>query len=468
MMGATRASFACLCIAGAILGAPVLATAADSGPNAQIGTTSTGAPVTLPPINVRPIEAGLRLPIDLPIALRLAGARNLDLRQAELQMAEANAKSEAALGALVPEPYGSVLAFGQKTSGQTLGFFTALGRNSFDTINAMSGAQLSTNPAQAIFAALAAHRLVDAARADLEEVTQQVLAQAAIGYFALEESAANFAIAEQELAASRELARVAATRYSLGRGLKVDTKQADARVAADQVALSRAAEDFRKASVELAVTLKLDPKVTLFPLDRVVRQRTLADSQLTLDQEIERAIAARPALTAEAERVVAAEHSRSAAWSGALAPSIYTNLQDNSVGPVGNHQFYAGAIGLRFSFTSLGAARLASVEMERERIERERLREQVQAQVVLAHDNVTTAAEQVESARQGLAAAQSAFELSRDRFQGGVGLELEVLDAQAALQRARTDLISALVGYNQAQVTLLQALGALTAAALLK
>jgi hypothetical protein len=44
-------------------------------------------------------------------------------------------------------------------------------------------------------------------------------------------------------------------------------------VAADQVALLRASQDFRKASVELAVTLKLDPKVTLFPLDSVMRQR---------------------------------------------------------------------------------------------------------------------------------------------------------------------------------------------------
>jgi outer membrane protein TolC len=320
-MSATRALFACLCIAGAIVSATVLATAADSGPTTQIGTTSSGAAVTLPPINVRPIETGQRLPIDLPIALRLAGARNLDLRQAELQMAEANARSKEALGALVPELYGSLLVVGQKTSGQTLGFFTALGSHSFDTVNAMGGAQLSTNPAQAIFAALAAHHLMNAAEDDREEVTQQVLTEVAIGYFSLEQAAANFAIADQQVAASRELARVAATRYSLGRGLKVDAKSADARVAADQVALSRAAQYFRKASVELAVTLKLDPKVTLFPLDRVVRQRALVDSQLALDQQVVLATAARPALAAEAERVAAAEHSQSAAWSGALAPA---------------------------------------------------------------------------------------------------------------------------------------------------
>lgn len=239
-------------------------------------------------------------------------------------------------------------------------------------------------------------------------------------------------------------------------------------MAADQVALSRAGKDFRKASVELAVTLKLDPKVTLFPLDREIRQRRLVDSQLPLDQQVEQAIAARPDLAAQGERVAAAEHSRNAAWSGALAPSVYTNFQNNSVGPVSNQQFYAGAIGLRFSLTSLGAARIASVQMERQCIERERLREQVQAQVVLAHDNVATAVEEVESARQGLDAAQSAFDLSNDRFQGGVGLELEVLDAQAALQSARTDLIVAIVGYNEAEVGLLQALGTLTPTALLK
>jgi outer membrane protein TolC len=74
----------------------------------------------------------------------------------------------------------------------------------------------------------------------------------------------------------------------------------------------------------------------------------------------------------------------------------------------------------------------------------------------------------VESARQGVAAAQSAFELSHDRFQGGVGLELEVLDAQAAIQKARTDLNAAIAGSNQAEVRLLQALGTLTATSLLE
>ncbi len=460
--------FACVCVAGLLFVAATLALAADSVSAVRTSGDLIGSEIELPPTQVRPIKTGLRLPINLPMALRLAGAKNLDLLEARERVAEANARGEEALGALVPEPYSSLLIFGQKTSGQTQGFFTALGSRSFDTFNAMGGAQLSTNPAQAIFAALAAHRLADAAIADREQVTQQVLAEATIGYYALQQTAASVAIAEQALAASRELARVAASRYSLGFGLKVDAKRAAAQVAADQFAVSRASADFRKASVELALTLKLDPKVTLFPLDRFIRQRTLIGSKLTLDNLVERALAARPALAAEARRVAAAEDSQTAAWTGAFAPSLYTNLQDNSVGTVGNHQFYAGAVGLRFSLTSLGAARLASAEMQHERIERERLREQVQGEVVLAQDDVATWAEQVESARQGLAAAQPAFDLSRDRFQGGVALELDVLDAQAALQKARTDLVDAVIGYDIAEVRLLQALGTVSPATLLK
>jgi len=468
-MSQAKSVISFLCAAGLLLLTDIApAFPADPDAGAQINSDPIGAEITLPPTQVHPIEPGQRLPIDLPTALRLAGARNLDLLEAKERIHEASARGEEAVGALVPEPYGSLLTFGQKTSGSTLGFFTALGSRSFDTINAMGGAQLSTNPTQAIFAALAAHRLVGAAIDDSDQVNQQVLAETAIGYFALEESAARVAIAEQALAASQELARVADTRYSLGSGLKVDAKRAAARVAIDQVVLSRASEDFRKASVELALTLKLDPKVTLLPLDRTIRQRTLVDQQATLDQLVQQALVARPALAAEAKRVEAAEDSRSAAWSGALAPSVYTNLQDNSLGPVGNHQFYAGAVGLRFSFTSFGAARLASAEMEREHIQRERLRQQIEAEVVLAHDDLATAAEQVESARQGLAAAQPALDLSQDRFQGGFGLELDVLDAQAALEKARTDLVDAVVGYDVAEVRLLHALGNVTPATLLK
>jgi outer membrane protein TolC len=458
-------------LAALLLATALIARAADA-------ETASGAERAAPPagsleeeevlaagaVDIRPIAAE-RLPIDLAMALKFAGAKNLDLLESKERIVEAQARAEEALGPLVPESYGSLLAFGQKTSGQTLGFFTALGR-SFDRVSGAGGAQLSTNPIQTVFSALAAHRLVGAAVSDSEEVGQQVLAEAAVRYFGLEEAAARVAIAEQALAASRELARVAESRERLGTGLSVDSEKAKARVAADEVALARASDDFRKASIKLALVLRLDPKVTLFPLDTKIRQRRIVDPGVSVDGLIQQALAARPAVKVEAERVGAAEHSRTAAWAGSLAPSVYTNLQDNTVS--GNHQFYAGAVGLRFSFTSLGAAHRAAAELERERIQQERLRQQVAADVILAREDVATTGEQIESARQGVNAAKGALDLSQARFQGGIGLALDVLDSEAELERARVNLVTAIVGHNAAQVRMLAALGGVSAEAILK
>jgi outer membrane protein TolC len=83
--------------------------------------------------------------------------------------------------------------------------------------------------------------------------------------------------------------------------------------------------------------------------------------------------------------------------------------------------------------------------------------------VVLAQDNIATSAEQLGAARDGLAA----FDLSHDRFQAGVGLELEVLDAEASLQKPRTDLV-ANRGLQPGAGPAAASLGAVTPSLLLK
>jgi outer membrane protein TolC len=290
-------------------------------------------------VRVRQIVPGLSLSIDLPTSLALAGARNLDVREAKARLAEQKARSEQALGALMPSAYGSMLTFGQKTSGSTLGFFTDLGR-SFDRVNGAGGVDLSVNPAQAMFEALAAHRTVNAATSDSLNVTQATLAKAAIGYFALEQAQATVKIAEQALDSSRELERVTRDRQSLGSGLKVDVLRAHARVASDALRLSQAGEAMRNASIQLALTLKLDPKVTLLPSETSVWRRTLIEPSVSLDDLIRRALASRPTLEAQSERVMASEQHRNAAWSSALAPSAFANYQQNTVENLGSSNFY--------------------------------------------------------------------------------------------------------------------------------
>jgi outer membrane protein TolC len=445
--------------------------ATASGQTTSLSLTPRDAPpaaeLPVPPADVRLIEDGRRLPIDLPTALALAGAKNLDVLEAKARLAEAAARKDQALGGLAPDVYGTFVAFGDRTSGQTLGVFTDSGRP-FNTVTAAGGLLLSLNPAQAILNALAARRSLAAASHDSAEVTQDALAEAAIGYFALQRAQAEVQIATHALAASRELGRVAGTRESMGAGLKVDVLKAQARVAADQIRLSQAGEALRTASARLAVTLTLDPTVTLVPLDTSVRQRTLVDADVPVDALIRRVLAARPAMKAQAERVRAAEESRRAAWSKALAPTLYGNIQHNNVGELSGGQFNVGFIGVQFSLGAVGAARVAAAHVDTERIRGERLEQTVTAHTVVARDQAVTAAEQVDAALAGLRAAEGALDLAQTRFAGGVGIALDVLDSQAALVEARMHVVAAIVGYDIAQIRLLQALGEVSADALIR
>jgi outer membrane protein TolC len=127
-----------------------------------------------------------------------------------------------------------------------------------------------------------------------------------------------------------------------------------------------------------------------------------------------------------------------------------------------------GSIGLRISLASFGAASAANAQLAEEKIRGERLKQQVEAEVITSCDRVQTAAEEVSAAREGLKVAERALEISQTRFHAGAGIELEVLDSDVALTQARYDVVAAIAGYDIAQVRLLQALGDVSAEALIK
>jgi len=140
----------------------------------------------------------------------------------------------------------------------------------------------------------------------------------------------------------------------------------------------------------------------------------------------------------------------------------------NKLSNLGDRQIYGGFIGFRLSPASIGQVQAAKARVEEARLEEERLAQRVTGDVITARESVLTAGEQIEAALGGLRAAEAALELSQVRFKGGVGIGLEVLDAQAALSEARSNVVAAIVTYDVAQVALLRALGGVSVPALLQ
>jgi len=70
-----------------------------------------------------------------------------------------------------------------------------------------------------------------------------------------------------------------------------------------------------------------------------------------------------------------------------------------------------------------------------------------------------SAAEEVRVAEQGQELASQELELARERFQAGVTNNLEVISAQASLERAQENRILAVTRYSDAKMALARALG---------
>jgi outer membrane protein TolC len=441
---------------------------AGRAPATEAGAETPPRAVPLPTVAMRLIDEGKSLPIDLPTALALAAAKNLDIQEAQARVAEARGIRNEAIGRAFPEYTGTFTA--RRIDGRIQASFGELEDHAFSTILPAGAVELTVNPARALFDGLAAHRSLGAAEDEGEHVRQVVLAATARGYYELQEAQAGVKIAEDALAAARALVRIAHDRAESGTGLTVDVLRAEARAAADDVRLAEARRRLREASVRLALAVKIDPSVTLFPADTVVRQRTLVDARLPLEALTQQARAARPDLAAKGGVLAAAEDGRRATWAGAFGPTVYGSFEESaigrSLGDLGERQIYGGYVGFRLSHASIGRIQAARARVEQARRQAERLADEVAASVIGAREAALTAEEQIGAADRGLAAAERAHELSEVRFRGGVGIGLEVLDAEAALADARTALVAAIVAYDVAHVALLQAIGGVTVAAL--
>jgi outer membrane protein TolC len=86
-------------------------------------------------------------------------------------------------------------------------------------------------------------------------------------------------------------------------------------------------------------------------------------------------------------------------------------------------------------------------------------RQQVAKEVNQAALMLAAAEKNVEASGKGLDQAEEQFRIIRERYASGRGIQLEVLDAQVTLTRARFNVVSALGDYEAAAAMWLKATG---------
>lgn len=434
----------------------------------------------------RPAPPGRdRYPIDLPTTLQLAGANSLQIALAGERIRQAQARLSGAEHQWLPSIQAGVgYNFHDGRVQETEGGIVDTSRNALFVGGGPNvGPGSLTGPggpparlavglplADVLFAPLAERQQAQAANAASTAVFNDTLLQAALGYLQLVQAQGRAAIAEESVTNSEELARLVESRVKAGTAPPADGLRAKIELAERRRQAFAAEEHVRVASADLARVLRLDPAVTLFPMEGGPTTVCMIDQQTPLPELLAQGLTSRPELAQHRALVHATvERMRQEQWRPWL-PTVQVGMSAGGFG--GGEGSFTGSFGGRIDFDALAVWELRNLGMGNRALQRERVSQHAQAgleaaqwldtiaaEIVAAYYQVQLRQQQVDQSRAAVEFAAEAVPLN---FKGILGGDLRAIEAQQAIQslaRAQDRYLDSVTAYNRAQFQLLRALG---------
>ena len=444
------------------------------GSTEQPGFVSSNLPVVLQVSGTA--EESDRMPIDLPTALKLAGANNLQIRYTKERLRQAEAQWDGAKGLWLP-----TLFWGtgyRKHDGRIQsvhGEIHEVSRNAgfvgLSPTNIMGGGPISTiDVTNAIYEPLAARQMVRARHFEVAKIMNDTLLKVAIAYGQLVKAKVQHEITQQDLENANELVSLTEEFAKVGQGLESDAARARDERALRQRKVIEAAGIEKSKSVRLSYLLHLDPTVTLFateeepiPIELVSREESLRDL-------VERAQLIRPE-NEQQQAILAAADVRMRQES--VRPFIPRMLADFSAGGFGGGQGshfgdFSGRTDLtvnavwelrNFGFGNRALQRQRTAQHRQEEISATLIRDTIAAEVTDAYVRLQGRFRSISVAKTNVEESRQSLHLNMTRIRGGEGLPIEALQAIQSVAKARSAYLDAVVVYNKTQFELLRALG---------
>lgn len=483
---------------------------AFSGFSAMLGllslsaTAATGEPPTasrpiVEPRAEAPLGATLILdqsiqPIDLPGAMRLAGARDLDVAIAREHVGRSLAELDEARVLWLPSLFigpnwirhdGSTqIVQGQvqniSKSSLFLGATAALGQGVTGPIPAggpapIGGLTTILRFSDAIFTPLAARQVVSARKAGVEAALNDALLGLGEAYLDLQRAAGRLAIAREAVAHADTLSKITGSYARTGAGLEADYRRSLAELQRRRRDVEAAVGELETASAELVRRVRLDPRVVVAPVEPPESVLRLAPENCPIDDLITTALRSRPEL-AEARAIVEATLVR--LRQARLRPFVPSLALRTSAGGFGGgvNGFFGNFNGRNdvdvnlfwelqnLGFADRAIARQRGADQRVATLELMKLQDRIASEVVRAEKSRIAAGRQLAEASKAVPEAVASLDLNLKNMQRGAGLPgatrpIEVLQPIQALAQARGDHLDAVLLFNKTQFRLYHALG---------
>lgn len=407
---------------------------------------------------VRPVEAG-PYAVDLPTVLRLAGANNLDVAIVRESAHEAYGAERIAEEKFWPTA--GLSALFRRHEGLTQGTDGKFVDVDKQQLFAGGRMQARWEPGDAIFSKLAASQRFEGSLHRLEAAEQSVSLEAAVAYFDLLREVLRGRISEQSVQISEKLVAQLESAVSLGRSFKGDLLRSRVQLAGHRLNVLRAKESMGVASIRLASILRLAQEIQLVPVEDRAAPLALVPPETTVEVALRDAFDKRPEIQEALAELAASRHEQTSATWGAAIPDVYVDVAPGGLGPTPGKMRdtldYSVMMGWRIGPGGLfdpGRQHLADARAAKAEINLERARQRVTEQVSIAWTQWKSRLEQMQIAEQAIKDAEEALDLNVKRQATGVGIPLEVIQAEEALTRARLDYLTSVIDFNQAQLRL--------------
>jgi outer membrane protein TolC len=344
-------------------------------------------------------------PIDLPSALKLAGAQNLDIKISRERLKEAEANRTSALEKFFPWLAPGVYYHRRDGLAQAVPSGVISSAN-FDSYAPGGTVAAQIDVGDAIYTSLASKQLVKAARQGLEVQNRDSVLSAAERYLDLAKANALVEVARQALETSKDYQKQLHTAVGAGVAFRGDELRVQTQTERYQIALRQSKEQERLAAVSLAEVLHLDQSLVLTPVDSTLVPLTLVPTNSDASVLVEQALGARPELKQGKAQTDAARAAKAGAVYGPLIPSIGAQVFAGGLGggpdhgphTFGGEQDYVVSAMWRIGpggLFDMGRIRASEARLTTAELSEAKLKDTVTAQVVSSLTQVQSLLDQI-------------------------------------------------------------------------
>ncbi len=469
--------------------------------SAQLGTSADDAwvPINRPPLqafisvqnNLNPfsLDAGFTERIALEDALNGAMSQNLAIANSFDGMKVQKFTYLSTLSKFLPDlkaGYNLVALNGSIPSALLGSSSGASGSSSSGSFKLPSAAQVLTagftynayQGGKVLFGSLEQRHRLRAARAELKVSVNDVLLDVAKRYYDLVLNEALLEIRNRAVEISTEQVRLNSSQEKAGTATGLDVLQSQSQLASDQQNLVAQQSTRRQSAIQLTTTINSSYAQDLTSAEGSLKKRRVIPRRIPIAQLLLIAVDNRPELKQYEELRLAAKRAIVVAGAPlqpkvALGGSVY-GIGANGTGTAGSSSsgttlsslssIFVLNFSVNWALGSLGTTDLANIQQARWQarqatVQAKQSFQSVFEQVRTAYDQSLAADSRIEKASAQIAAAEEELRIAKKRMEAGIGLNLDVLNAQRDLTQAGINKAQAIVDFNVAQAQLLHDVG---------